>query len=510
MAFHDTEPSPSPSPSPSPEPSPVTLEYGIVWTLKKGNAIYKCVGGITGDNYVDMSRDDNGIPQIPTCDSGANDDRDPGAGEVIDPQSFFHTEYKWNNVKIGYSYNGTGSPLLDGFEIEARVYSLTMTPAPPDGGSDEPSRAFKDWVPFRVKSATIYSEDPNDGNTWVYDNPRNYGGIIVFTDDTPVDKEYNTKFICGIQESAYNYVDVFDQVKFGYIPRNTYENKEMDASESFQSQPLYPDVKDAEGLAAPIYPMNAITAFVPDPRESVTVTYRVKLDVVALNDKGEEIETKIENPEVSIKQTVEQDTSNYGDQLEELNQLCQFSNPGGWKTDELSPNYNYDYPYTMVAGFDGVPENGDIETRGEDKNNDPLQRGDVIYIPNTDKRLTWNIGDIPERLSVINGGTGYKGARRSVTIKAFETDRSFDDERYPNGRPPRCYDVKTQLVPSGLLVDIETEDGQVVSASISEDSSPTGWVDGDVIRVVGGNNNAEIRIHIDNPPGWTEKFINKY
>ena len=124
--------------------------------------------------------------------------------------------------------------------------------------------------------------------------------------------------------------------------------------------------------------------------------------------------------------------------------------------------------------------------------------------------MTWSIADIPERLTIIDGGNNYKDTKNAITIKAFETDKKADKDRYPNGRPPRCYEQKIEAVPTGLLVDIETEDGKIVSAEISDTSEASGWEDGDVIRVVGGNNNAEIRIHIDNPPGWTDKFIDKY
>ena len=513
MALHENEtpsPSPGPSPSPTPTPTPVT-DYGIVWTLKKGNAVYKCTGGIFGDQMVNMERDGNGIPIIPTCDSGPNDDRvgapiGEDGEEEVPSLSHFHTEYKWNDVEISFSINDEAD-LLKGFEVEARVYSLSMSPSKPDDPNG-PSYQFKEWVPYRVKSASIISEDPNDGDTWVYDDPRNYGGIVLFEDRTPVDKKANDKFICGIEESAYNYVDVFDQVEFGYIPRNTYENKEMTTAERYQFEPLYPDVKDPNGLAAPIYPMNAVTAFVPDGREYVIVTYKVSLEVVALDSKGREQKLRVINPDITIKQKVKQDTSNYIGQLEELGKYCQFNNPGGWKKDQLSPNYNYDYPYTLVAGFDGVPDDGDIDTRD---NGDPLERGDVLYIPDTDVRKTWSIADIPERLTIIDGGSGYRDNKNAMTIKAFETDKSFDKDRYPKGRPPRCYDVATEsAIATGLLCDIETKDGEITSISIADTSQASGWKDGDVIRVVGGNNNAEIRIHIDNPPGWTDEFIDKY
>ena len=463
---------------------------------------------VCSDGNVNMSRDPNDIPIIPSCGSSANDDRDPGGDEDVDKLSFFHTEYKWNNVEIGFSINENAN-LLKGFEIQARVYAVEMTPSRPDDPSG-PTRTFKQWVPYRVKSASIISEDPNSGITWVYDNPRNYGGVILFTDDTPVDKKADSKFTCGIEESAYNYVDVFDDVEFGYIPRNTYENKKMTSAERYQFEPLYPDVKDSNDLAAPIYPMNAITAFVPDGRESVTVTYKVSLNVVVLDNKGKEIKVRIENPDVTIKQTVEQDTSDYIGQLEELGKFCQFQNPGGWKPEELSPNYNYDYPYTLVAGFDGVPSSGNTDVRGDDKNNEPLQKGDILYIPDTDERLTWSIADIPERLTILDGGSNYRDTDNAITIKAFETDKSFDKERYPNGRPPRCYEANIEAVATGLILEIETKNGEIVSAEISDTSEASGWKDGDVIRVVGGNNNAEIRIHIDNPPGWTDKFIDKY
>ena len=34
--------------------------------------------------------------------------------------------------------------------------------------------------------------------------------------------------------------------------------------------------------------------------------------------------------------------------------------------------------------------------------------------------------------------------------------------------------------------------------------------DGDIVRVVGGMNDAELRISISNPPGWSDRFIDKY
>ena len=517
-------------------PLPLTTEYGIVWTLKKGNAVYNNSNNIF-DEEQSMERDENGIPLIPKSDN-TNDDNEEG--EDQETHSWFHTNYKWNNVEISYGVGG--SDTLKNFEVEAKVYSVRNSPPDPDDPTDTETKEFLEFTPFRVKSATIKSDDPNSGGTWIFpddydvvvdaNHPKQYGGVVLFTKETPVDKEQGEKFVCGIDDgpeqdgvilwlnsvsnrtqkviSAYNYVDVFDDVKFGYIPRNSYENKEMTSAETFQFQPLYESVRDANGLHAPIYPMNAITAFLPDGRDAVTVTYTVTLDIVPLNNKGEEIENPIKNPSIKIKQKVEQNTNDYIKQLEELGTYCQFQNPRGWSKEELSPNYNYDYPYTLVSGFDGVSTGKEPKTRGDDRNKERLQRGDVWYDPSTFERKIWNIADIPERLVIINRGSGYRDFESAITIKAFETDKSFDEERYPMGRPPRNYNVMAENPPAGLLVNIKTKDGGVTSASISSSSAPSGWKDGDVIRVVGGNNDAEIRIHIDDPPGWSDKFIDKY
>ena len=511
---------------------PAIKEYGVIWKVNGGSAIYSNnpIDPFSGDQT--MERDEYGIPIIPAS-SNTNDDRNPDteAGK----KSWYHTEYRWNNTEIFYD---SGAPSSDpddrpesplkGFSIEATAYEVTFQPGAPDGGDVE-ERTFSRYVPFKVKSAKIYSRDPNDGGTWVYpddydaiedpNHPKQYGGVILETDNVPVELGAEDYFKSGIDVgpkndgyvswtasdgstreaySNYSYLDVFDEAKFSYIPRNSYENKELTRGESFQYNPMYPDLKDANGLAAPIYPMNTITAFLPDGRDNVTVTYVVELTIVAIvNNK----EIPVENPVVTIKQTVEQDTGNYIEQLENLSQYTQFTNPRGLSQDELSPNYNYDYPYTLVTPYD-VDPGVTPETRGEDTDFAPLQRGDVWYDGTT--RRTWNISDIPESITVTKEGNGYKSNTNVPAIYMVPTDE--------DGIPLRCFtlDEPAEPIPSSLLVNTIAENGRIVSVTVSEDSSPTGWSDGDEIRIVGGNNNAMAKININNPAGWTEKFINKY
>lgn len=518
-------------------PVELIYEYGIVWTLKKGDAIYtEC--GDEGDLI--MSRNNHGIPIIPQCEGGESDD--DGDDDSESDLSYFHTTYMWEDVEISYRYDNKDTDPLIGFEIAARVYRLIKNVNQPGETEDEEEYTFAGWVPYRVNSASIKSKDPNTGGTWVYpddydvevdeNHPTQYGGVITFTEGTPVDLEPEEKFVLGIDSglnetgyvywrdtsnnlqrtfSGYNYMDVFDENEFAYIPRNTYENKELEKDEDFEIEPYYPSVKDPNNLAAPIYPMNAITSFVPDLRELVTVTYIVNVNIDVLNDEGKPIDgaTPI-NTYVTIVQNVLHNTDDYIEQLEGLQSLCMFSNPGEWKLNELSPNYNYDYPYTLVTGFEGVPIEGETYVRGDDKNNEPLERGDVLYDTSTNIRKIWSIADIPERLSIIDGGSNYRDAKNVTAIKVYEMDKSFNPERYPAGRPPRGYEKIDMGNAVGLLVDTETKDGKIVSIKISKDIQPSGWQDNDIVRITGGSGDAVVRIHIDNPPGWSNKFIDKY
>jgi len=504
-----------------------STEYSIVWTLSKGDAVDTNSEDIFG-NEEKMDRDDNGIP-IYSIDEGSGR---PGENNdsVSATPSYFHEDYRWDSVTLSYDSNGDLKKPLKGYKVRAQVFGLRVQPQKPDNPDPGPGLEFNGFVDFRVNSISIYSEDANGGGTWVYPDdyeddydrrhPKQYGGVILTADNTPTNIKSGEKFEAGIdagpkddgvvpwtdsdgrgQEaiSQYNYIDVFDEAKFSYIPRNTYENKKMDDSEGFPRTPLYPDVKDANGLAAPIYPMNAITSFLPDGRESVTVKYKVEIDVTALNKNGSPINIPVQNTSITIKQKVEQDTSDYISQLENLGKLCQFQNPGGFTQEELSPNYNYDYPYTIVS-------TSEPSERDDGK---PLERGDVWYNPSEDERLTRDIGDVPEEIEIIKEGHRYRDAQNVVAMYSFPTD----DNAYPPGRPARGYlNVFKEgvIIPYGLFLDIETKDGKIVSATISPSSNPRGWSDGDIVKVVGGSNDAELRISIKDGPGWSKKYINKY
>ena len=76
--------------------------------------------------------------------------------------------------------------------------------------------------------------------------------------------------------------------------------------------------------------------------------------------------------------------------------------------------------------------------------------------------------------------------------------------------PPqeRCYKITEQSnIPFGLMCDIETKDGEVVSATIADTGTPSGWSDGDIVAVTGGKNDARLKISIKKPAGWVENYV---
>ena len=101
--------------------------------------------------------------------------------------------------------------------------------------------------------------------------------------------------------SAYNYIDVFDECQFTFIPMNSNDTLDLRDNEKFRFTPLYPDVLDENGKHAPIYPMNTIVSFLPDGRDNVTVTYKVEISVAFGEGPRKGKEIPLDNPTATIK-----------------------------------------------------------------------------------------------------------------------------------------------------------------------------------------------------------------
>ena len=57
------------------------------------------------------------------------------------------------------------------------------------------------------------------------------------------------------------------------------------------------------------------------------------------------------------------------------------------------------------------------------------------------------------------------------------------------------------------MCDTKTKDGVVVSATIADTGTHSGWSDGDIVAVTGGKNDARRKISIKEPAGWTDNYV---
>lgn len=492
--------------------------YCVIWTLNKGYPIDSS-GRV-------LNRNIQGVPIL----KDITDDSEP----IL---SFFHTTYSWTSVDLSFSMTDElpVKPLI-GYTISAKVYvysTYTLPPDPQDPDSVPEKVETISPVSVTLDSLTIKSSDPNSGGTWIYpddfdvtlddNHPTQYGGVILFDEIGPTLKGFFDSSTCGIDDgpnnngiipwlstqsiqqetiSGYTYLDVFDRAEFEYIPRNVGSNSdeylgvvEVGRGDNFRFTPLFDDIVDPEGRPAPIYPMDMITKFLPDDRDAVDVTYTATLKIS--DAEGNPI--PLENGVVTINQTCTQNVDDYGKQLERLLQYCNYNNTLDINLSDYSPTYPYDYPYTLVNGFEGLGVGQTPSTRGEDMDFIPLKRGDVWYNPETKERFYYTISDGPDSMTIMNPGELYRTHEEVACVW-----------KVPEGR---CQDKKIKeraRIPYGLLADIITVDGKITQVSISPSSLPSGFQDGDIVSVIGGDGSATLRINIDTPPGWTIDYIEKY
>jgi hypothetical protein len=117
----------------------------------------------------------------------------------------------------------------------------------------------------------------------------------------PYESPAEAGFVDG---TCYDYFKVFDQSQSGYIG----------ALSSYTSQPIegqdVPTTPYDENATPPLYPIDALTEFVPDTRDSVTVTY--ELTTVYNVGSGNVTDT------TTVSHTVTQSSSDWSAQVQAL------------------------------------------------------------------------------------------------------------------------------------------------------------------------------------------------
>lgn len=488
----------------TPTPPPV-ISYGVQWKIKNGCPI--------GGMGTCLDRNEDGIVSI-------KNGEDESSEVELSP---FHTEYKWSGVDISYDVrNPQGKVPLIGFEVSGYVFEYTerKSQSTEETEEEEPSYSIRP-VPYKLVGLSIESSNPNGDKPWIFPDhypvdqtltPRQYGGVVL-KNERGVNKKAGEYSTCGIDDgprndgliagtlgevvSGYNYTDVFDQSEFRYIPFNSPAGDgdppdvEVDDETPFKFLPYEPDVKDENGKVAPIYPMDSITAYLPDGRDTVTVTYTVTM--IVEDERGRSLPLK--NPVITISQDVSQDTSSIMDQINYLRQYCNYDNPGNHHPDDMAEYYPTAYPYTLVNGNYGLELGDTPTTRGTDFNEEPLMRGDIWYNPETKERKYWSVADVPNDLKIKHQGSRYRDRTEVDAIWIPETKK-------------KCQ--MREDMPFGLLVDIKTLKGKVIEVSMNENSNPQNFKDGDVCAIAAGDYQAMIEISITDESQWVNYYIDQF
>ena len=200
-------------------------------------------------------------------------------------------------VSTDISYNSCVP--INGYRINMRYRLVSENPIPPTGTPGDPGYdpggieyviGYPSW---EIVSQTLVCTSHPD-NPFQQDNP-----LFV---TPPGDASAATAGI--VDGSCYGYFDVFDESSSGYLePQGPYDSTPIE-DEVVPSEPYDPDND--------IYPIDALTEFVPDTRPSVTVTFELYTKFKIFGSDVEQEET------ATIFHTVTQNTDDWSAQVKSL------------------------------------------------------------------------------------------------------------------------------------------------------------------------------------------------
>ena len=211
--------------------------------------------------------------------------------------------YSWSSTDISWA----SCVPINGFRIETRYRSVSsVAPVPP---ATEPTYnvTYPNWVLVSQALTSTSHADSTPGNPFQQDNP-------YFTAPAGNYGTYDFPATSGVvDDSCYDYFKVFDQSESSYLA----------ALSGYDSEPIedtyIPTTPYDEDADPPLYPIDALTKFIPDTRESVTVSYR--LTTVYNTGVGDDVTETMD-----FTHTVTQNTTDWTAQVQSLVQRCYYTN----------------------------------------------------------------------------------------------------------------------------------------------------------------------------------------
>lgn len=201
-------------------------------------------------------------------------------------------EYSWEGVVIGI----TEVTPLSGFRVRTRAVN--------NSGPQGPQ--YPEW---ELIDQTITISLPDCG-------------VQVY--GAPIDQYGGSQWAEGgiVDETGYIYTKVFDQTFFFYLPPFSGDSQdnftgEIEATSGFPEEPYEPEND--------VYPMDAVTRFLPDQRPSVVVTYTVDTEY-CIGSQGPQGPEDVLTDSITIHHEVTQPVFDWGAQLLALQQKTYFFN----------------------------------------------------------------------------------------------------------------------------------------------------------------------------------------
>jgi hypothetical protein len=288
--------------------------------------------GIPHSTGLEITLQKDGNPwKVCLTDTSTNCDGEAGHlalnGQVVGIPS--KEPYYWSDVSLEAGFEANP---LNGFRVGVRFYEqFSHTTTIPGVPPEIVTTYYREYPGFELISQTL-----------------EYGGELVFRTNTGnelftaepriyVVDEYAT---AGITDGTrYSYNRVFDEASISYLPRLSL------AGQMPVENGVLPDQPYDENADPPVYPIDLLTSFLPDDRDSVTVTFIL----TTVWDAGDGEVTTV----ATINHTCTQDTdfSNIAGKIKSYQKASYFGNglphiglyppPGGGDGFDL-PYYNDD------------------------------------------------------------------------------------------------------------------------------------------------------------------------
>ena len=235
---------------------------------------------------------------------------DPGEGPAPVFQHGSPEPLYWSGVEI----ECPDRTILTGYRVEVKYFELTIDEIPPPTDEDgnpigEPTYnstlTYPTWnlnrqTLFRAQEKCYFERELGNNLFSTPPDTPNLGVAVSGISDEiygppkppspPLDLEdpnLDPELLQIPDVNAYSYCRIFDQADIEWIPRLSAPDQEV---LNGKRTPIPGEPYDPESNP-PVFPFDAITSFVPDPRDSVTLTYDLTTNYTTIHGTFEETVT---------------------------------------------------------------------------------------------------------------------------------------------------------------------------------------------------------------------------